>query len=192
MRFVSSTNEAWVTEPGAERIETFSIPPHGTLAPAHSRFIPVLVGPESLVIGQGRAFTHLWHGTTVAIDLRNNSIVGRWRNGCTSSRGIALDEKRGFIFAGCDEGKLTVLDTKSGKIVGHASVGTGVDVIGYNQNLADVYLPGADSGTIAVVGVSTTGAARALKTTATVEGAHCVTADDRDQVHVCDPTPPIS
>jgi len=60
-----------------------------------------------------------------------------------------------------------------------------VDVITYNHRLAHVYLPRADSSTIAIVGISSSGAASVLKTADTVEGAHCVTADDRDQVYVC-------
>jgi hypothetical protein len=187
VRFVAETNEVWVTEPGAQRIEIFSLSDHGTPAATHSGFIPVRGGPESLVIGRRQAFTHLWRGTTLAVDLKNRTIVGRWFNGCTGSRGIALDETRGFLFAGCDEGKVSVLDVKSGKIVGHAFSGAGVDVIAYNQNLGHVYVPGADSGTIAIVGISASGAATVLKTADTVEGAHCVTADDRDQIYVCDP-----
>jgi hypothetical protein len=187
VRFVSETNEVWVTEPGAERIEIFSLPDLGTPVPAHSGFIPVPGGPESLVIAHGRAFTHLWRGTTLALDVRHRKIVGRWSNGCKGSRGVALDEKRGFVFAGCDEGKVSVLDLKSGSLLGEASAGAGVDVIAYNEKLGHVYLPGADSGTIAIVGVSSTGVPTVLKTTDTVEGAHCVTADDRDQVYVCDP-----
>jgi hypothetical protein len=62
-----------------------------------------------------------------------------------------------------------------------------VDVIAYDQKLAHVYLPGADSGTIAIVGISSQGAATVLKTAETVEGAHCATVDDRDQVYVCGP-----
>jgi hypothetical protein len=188
VRCVPETNEVWVTEPGAERIEIFSLPEHGTLAPAHSGFIPVQGGPESLVIGHGQAFTHLWRGITLALNVRNRKIVGRWPNGCKGSRGIALDETRAFLFAGCDEGKVSVLDLKSGRLLGEVSAGAVVDVIAYNEKLAHVYLPGADSGTIAIIGVSATGAPTVLTTAETVEGVHCVTVDDRDQVYVCDPT----
>jgi hypothetical protein len=187
VRFVLDTNEVWVTEPGAERIEIFTLPDQGTPVPTHNGFIAVPGGPESLAIGHRQAFTHLWRATTVAIDLRSRKIVSRWPNGCQGSRGIALDEKRGFLLAGCDEGKVTVLNLKSGKLLGEASSGAGVDVIAYDQKLAHVYLPGGDSGTIAIVGISSSGAARVLKTADTVTGAHCVTADDRDQVYVCDP-----
>jgi DNA-binding beta-propeller fold protein YncE len=187
VRLVRDTNEVWVTEPGAQRIEIFTLSSENTAAPTHSGFIAVPGGPESLVIGHGRAFTHLWNGKTLAIDLRTRMIVERWANDCKGSRGIALDEKRGFLFAGCDEGKLSVLDLKSGKLLSEASSGSGVDVIAYNQKLAHVYLPGAESATIAIVAISPNGASKVLRTAETVEGAHCATVDDRDQVYVCDP-----
>jgi Chromate transporter len=129
----------------------------------------------------------LWRGTTLAIDIRNRKVVGRWPNGCKGSRGIATDEKRGFLFAGCYEGKVNVLDLKSGRLLGAASSGAGVDVIAYDQKLAHVYLPSADSGTMAIVGISSSGSVTVLNTSKTVEGAHCATVDDRDQVYVCDP-----
>jgi hypothetical protein len=46
---------------------------------------------------------------------------------------------------------VSVLDLKSDRLLGAASSGAGVDVIAYDQTLAHVYLPGADSGTIAIV-----------------------------------------
>jgi DNA-binding beta-propeller fold protein YncE len=187
VRFVPDTNEVWVTEPSAERIEIFNLPGQGTPVPTHSGFLAVPGGPESLAIGHRLAFTHLWRGTTLAVNLRNREIVGRWPNACTGSRGIAIDEKRSLLFAGCAEGKVSVLDLKNGRLLGEASSGAGVDLIAYDQKLGHVYLPGADSATMAIVGISSSGAASVLKTAQTVKGAHCVTADDRGQVYVCDP-----
>jgi DNA-binding beta-propeller fold protein YncE len=62
VRFVAETNEVWVTEPRAQGIEVFSLPASGTPRPAHSGFIEVPGGPESLVIGhlQKRAYANLW------------------------------------------------------------------------------------------------------------------------------------
>jgi hypothetical protein len=98
--------------------------------PAHSAFIAVSGGPESLVIDKTheRAYTHLWVGKTVAIDTRRHTIVATWANGCTDSRGIALDEKRGFLFAGCSEGKAVVLDVNhDGQQLSSLTYGSGVD-----------------------------------------------------------------
>jgi hypothetical protein len=133
VRFVADTNELWVTEPSAQRIEIFALPARGTPVPTYSGFVGVPGGPESLIAGHGRAFTHLWAGTTIGVDIASRKMVSRWPNGCKGSRGLALDEKRGFLFAGCGEGKVSVLDMKSGKVLGKASCGSGVDVIAYNQ-----------------------------------------------------------
>jgi DNA-binding beta-propeller fold protein YncE len=190
VRFVAEMNEIWVTQPGAQRIEVFSLPSRETSVPEHMRFIPVPGGPESLIIdhSRARAYTHLWRGVTIAIRLKDHSIVARWPNGCKGSRGIALDEKRGFLFAACDGGRLSVLDSNTGKIVGTAFSGEGIDIIAYSAKFGHVYLPGEASATMAIIRISSAGSADVLRTVRTVPGAHCATADNRGQVYVCDPS----
>jgi hypothetical protein len=39
-RFVSETDEVWVTERGSERIEIFSLTENRALAPTHLGFVP--------------------------------------------------------------------------------------------------------------------------------------------------------
>jgi DNA-binding beta-propeller fold protein YncE len=189
VRYVSATGEVWVTEPGAARIEVFSLPQSGAPKPAHADFVSIPGGPESLIVDnkRGRAYTHLWTDTTLAIDLKSRKIAARWKNGCRGSRGIAMDDARGFLFVGCEEGKLTVLDLKTGAQLGTASSGSGVDIIGYNSHLAHAYLPGEESGTMAIIGISAKGAPTVLGIAKTAQGAHCVAADDRDNAYVCDP-----
>jgi DNA-binding beta-propeller fold protein YncE len=189
VRFVPATNEVWVTEPRAARIEVFSLPRHGVPAPVHSAYIEIPGGPESLVIDaeRGRAYANHWTDTTVAIDLNKRKIAAKWSNGCKGSRGLALDGARGLLLVGCAEGALHVVDLKSGKVVGAASSGNGVDIIAYDPRLGHAYLPGAKSATMAVVGISRAGAASVLATVATAKYAHCAAADDRDNVYVCDP-----
>ena len=100
IRYVSNTNEVWVTQPDRDQIEVFSLADNQPPTLAHAAFIAVSGGPESLVIDKthGRAYTHLWDGKTVAIDTKHRTILATWANGCAGSRGIALDEKRGFAF----------------------------------------------------------------------------------------------
>jgi DNA-binding beta-propeller fold protein YncE len=156
----------------------------------HAAFIKVDGGPESLVIdgAKGRAFSHLWRSSTVAIDLRARSVVATWPNGCAGSRGIALDEAHGFVFAGCAEGKAVVLDANhEGKQISSIGTGSGVDVIAYSPLRKHLYVPGAASATLTIVAVSDQGQLSAIATVPTVKGAHCVAADDRGGVWVCDP-----
>jgi hypothetical protein len=173
VRYIAATSEVWVTEPDREQIEVFTLPDGKAPVPTHAAAIAVQGGPESLVIDaqRRRAYTHLWNGATVAIDLTSRTIVAQWRNGCDGSRGIALDERRGFLFAGCAEGKAIVLDVDhDGRQLASLGVGTGVDVIDYNGTLAHLYLPGA-SATMAIVGVSRSGDLRLLGAPATASGA---------------------
>jgi len=189
VRYVSATNEVWVTEPGAARIEVFSSPDSGAPKPVHVDFISIAGGPESLVIDnkRGRAYTHLWTYTTIAIDLKTRKIAARWKNGCRGSRGIAMDDARGFLFVGCDEGKLNVLDLNTGAQLGSASSGSGVDIIAYNSHLAHAYLPGEESATMAIVRNFQQRRGDGSRDRQDSRGAHCAAADDRDQVYVCDP-----
>lgn len=189
VRFVAETDEIWVTQPSAERIEVFRLQHPGTPKLSHADFIALPGGPESLIIDhrRKRAFTHMWRGVTIAIRLEDHSIAARWPNGCEGSRGIALDEKRPFLFAACDGGSLKVINPDTGKILGTASSGDGVDIIAYNPKLGRIYLPGGASATMAIVGISTAGSATVLRTVRTAKGAHCATADDRGRIYVCDP-----
>jgi hypothetical protein len=127
VRFVASNDEVWVTEPGAQRIEVFSLPADRVRKPVHADFISIVGGPESLLIDakRGRGYTHLWGDTTLAIDLKTRKVAARWKNGCKGSRGIAMDDARGFLLVGCEEGKLSVLDLSTGARMGRASSGAG-------------------------------------------------------------------
>jgi len=191
VRYVGATNEVWVTEPSASQIEIFSLPEHGFPQPNHAAIIRIPNGPESLVIDnvRGHAYTNLWSGTTVAIDLHARTFAQIWPNRCRGSRGIAFDATRGFLLVACDEGKLESLslDDRHGHRLGEAISGDGVDIIAYSDSLHHAYLPGGKSATMAVIGISSRGAATILATVPTAKGSHCVTTDDRNNVYICDP-----
>jgi DNA-binding beta-propeller fold protein YncE len=188
VRYVAPTRELWVTEPDSERIEIFSISPkRDALASVASIAVPG--GPESLVIDAagGRAFTHLWSGTSVVLDLRSRTITAKWPNRCDGSRGIAYDERSHFLFAGCAEGKAVVMDAAhGGAVVGTASAGNGVDIIDYDPVRCHLYLPGGRSATMTIFSVAANGTLSPLATMPTARGAHCVTTDGND-AYVCDP-----
>jgi hypothetical protein len=191
VRWVGSTREVWVTEPGRKVIETFRL--DGTSPPrlTGTGTIEVPDGPEALEIDpvRGRAYTNTWHDSTVAIDLASRRIVGRWQNGCKGSRGLALDVQRGFLFVGCDEGKAVLLDAgHDGKVLGQAKAGNGVDGIAFGARLSHLYVPAGEAADLTVVGVGSGGSLEVLGKVPAAPDAHCVTADDLGNVWVCDPT----
>jgi hypothetical protein len=186
VRFVSKLNEIWVTEPDKDRIEVFKI---NKDKPAHSAFIKVEGGPEALVIDtkQARAYSHLWQGKTVAIDINDKKIIATWPNGCEGSRGISFGETSDILLVGCSEGKAVSMDTHDGKIISTVSSGSGVDIIAYNHRLKHLYMPGGQSATMAIISVSENGDLKLLETVPAAEGSHCVTTDQNDTAFVCDP-----
>jgi DNA-binding beta-propeller fold protein YncE len=189
VRFVEPTSEVWVTEPDPESIEVFRFERGNPPKLSAAGVFAVPGGPESLVVdaANGRAYTHSWKSDTMALDVRARRVAATWRNGCSGSRGIALDAARGFLFVGCAEGKAVVLDTKSGRQLGSISSGSGVDIIDFDPHLSHLYFPGGRSATMAILGVSGTGGLTLLGTVPTAEGAHCVATDLSGTAYVCDP-----
>jgi DNA-binding beta-propeller fold protein YncE len=190
VRYVAPTRELWVTEPGKKRIEVFTLSKATPPVPAHAAFIDAPGGPESLVIDgkRGRAYTHKWKESTMAIDLRTRAIAATWPAGCGDPRGIALDEARGFLFVGCEDGTATVVDVEhEGKVLSTVKSGSGVDIIAYDAKRAHLYLPGDESATMAIIGVSAKGSLAILGVVPTAKEAHCVTTDEQGTAYVCDP-----
>jgi DNA-binding beta-propeller fold protein YncE len=189
VRWVAPTREIWVTEPDAERIEVFRLPKNAT-EPVAAGAIAVPGGPESLIVDprRQRAYSNLWKGRTVEIDLITRAVGGAWENGCTGSRGLALDDSHGLLFVGCGEGGATALDVSGGgRIRGRVSVGAGVDVIDFDSARSHLYVPSGKTATFSILGVSRTGDLRLLTTLPAASGSHCVVTDHRGGVYVCDP-----
>jgi DNA-binding beta-propeller fold protein YncE len=189
VRFVKTTNEVWVTEPDADQVEIFTLGPDPTVAPVHAAVVAVTNGPESMVIDttRGRAYTHRWQATTVAIDLQTRSIVAEWQNGCAASRGIALDEARGFLFASCSEGTTAVLDAgNGGKILSTMARGSGFDVMGYSPQTGHLYLAGSSCGCLVTLGVSAQGTLTFISRVNASGSTHCAVADDVGHAWWCD------
>jgi DNA-binding beta-propeller fold protein YncE len=201
IRYVPPTNELWVTEKGASQIEVFALSNERVPQPAHSDVITFTNGPEALVIdpSRGLAYTNFAKkGQTVPIDLKTHAAQDPWANGCTATRGMALDEARGILFVACKEGKIVPLDVKNGgKQFTTMNFGANLDFLGYNARLSHLYIPSGASALMGVVGVTVvagdlpTATAQVtmtlLGTADTSLGSKCIVADDRDEVWVCDP-----
>lgn len=189
VRFIEAANEVWVTEPGAHKIEIFSLArPDKLIARIDS--IEVDGGPESLLYdkARGRAYTNLWEGKTISIDVKTRRITDTWPNGCDSSRTLAMDDKAGFLFTGCGEGRASVLDLNhGGRLLGSLKAGAGVDVISYNPGLRRLYLPDGKSASLALLGVSENGSLSFVREIPTAKRAHCAASDSLGNVWVCDP-----
>lgn len=179
VRWVPATKELWVTEPEADQIEVFDA------AGKARATIAIKGGPESLAIAGGTAYTHLWKGKTVEIDVKARKITATYANGCASSRGIAVDEAKGFVFAGCADGTVTTL--AHGKVVARLKPVDGQDIIAWSPAKRHLYLAGSRSKDLAIVAVAADGSLKLVGKRDGAQGGHCVTTDDAGHAYVCDP-----
>jgi DNA-binding beta-propeller fold protein YncE len=179
VRWVPATKELWVTEPDADQIEVFDA------AGKSLAKIAVKGGPESLAIAGGKAYTHLWKGQTVEIDVKARKLTATYANGCEGSRGIAVDEAKGFVFAGCADGTATAM--KDGKVIAKVKPIDGQDIIAWSPTKRHLYLAGSHSKDLAVVAVGDDGSLKVVGKGAGASGGHCVTTDDAGHAYVCDP-----
>jgi hypothetical protein len=190
VRWIGGKREVWVTEPDQEQVEIFALASDTPPRLVQTGTIAIKGGPESLVVDavKGRAFTHLWSGHTVQIDVSSRTVGKSFANGCTGSRGIALDPERGQLFVGCSEGKAVVLDVDhAGKELSSESTPSGVDIVSVNLSLRHLYVPAASDGTITVFGVGKQGKLRKLGALPAAKGTHCVASDDHNRVWACSP-----
>jgi hypothetical protein len=188
VRFVAATQELWLTEPSAAQIEIFRVGDDGV--PVRDGAIPVMNGPESIVIDEarGRAYTHHWQSSTMVIDIHTRALIAEWPNGCAASRGIALDEAHGWLFSGCNEGTAAVLDViHGGKILSTIARGSGFDVIGYSPKLGHLYLAGKTCSCLVTIGINARGQLSFLDRFDAPGSTHCAAADDVGHAWVCDP-----
>lgn len=189
VRYVALTGELWVTEPDAEQLEIFSLSTAGAVRVTRAAAIKFHKGPEELVVdsARGRAYANSWKSETFAVDLRSRSITATWKNACKKSRGVAFEPAAGFLFIGCSEGGAVTLDVNTGRQVGAAPAGEGVDIIAYSPSRRHLYVPGGKARTMTIMAVSKGGFLTPLGAVPTAEKAHCVTTDDRGTAYVCDP-----
>ncbi|MGH8182225.1 MAG: YncE family protein, partial [Rhodanobacteraceae bacterium] len=190
VRYVARTHEIWVTEPGKQQIQVFklSVAPKPTLTPETA--IHIAGGPESLEVdnARNRAYSNLWKGKTVAMELTSHKVLAEWPNTCKGSHGIAIDAAHDHVFVACGGGKVvTLAPDEGGKVIASARAGAGIDIISYSPRLHHLYVPSARAATLTIFDVTAAGALEPVALYKTAEHAHCVSDDDAGHVFVCDP-----
>jgi hypothetical protein len=190
VRYVATTNEVWVSEPSAKQIEVIARSAEdGGPGLSHAATIPV-GGAESLEIdpSAGLAFTNT-ATSTITIDVASRSVVGMPApNGCNSARGLAVDAVNGWVLVGCNEGRLVVLDERTGAMRGTVTTGGGVDRIAYDVKSVRAYVPSPAAASVAVVALSSSGVPKVLGSVQATSDAHCIVTPGAGQIFICVPS----
>jgi DNA-binding beta-propeller fold protein YncE len=135
--------------------------------------------PESAVSdGKGHVYVNLEDKSSVAvIDPAHLSVTSVWPiAGCQEPSGLAIDAARGYLFPACDNKVMAVVDASTGKVLGTAPIGEGVDGAGFDPatNLA---FASCGEGVLTVVRAGKSGRPDVVEAAKTQHGARTMALD---------------
>lgn len=96
--------------------------------------IPLPGKPEFAVVdGQGTIFNNIEDkNQIVRLDAHTLKLTDTWPSGCESPSGLAFDVAGSRLFPVCDGKKMSVIDSKTGKLLASPAIGDGPDAAGWN------------------------------------------------------------
>lgn len=150
--------DAIVYEPTSNRLVVFNAAgKSATIAEAETgkvlKTISLNGTPELAVAApSGKVFVNLADKNSVAvIDAKKNKHVATWPlPRCEGPTGIALDSTTNRIFASCQNGRLIVVDSISGKTVSSVPIGKEVDATAFDPTTKLIFNANGD-GTVTIV-----------------------------------------
>jgi DNA-binding beta-propeller fold protein YncE len=110
--------------------------------------------PEFAVTDQrGRVFVNIEDTAEMAvIDVKRNIVEKRWaQTGCQDPTGLAIDRFRRHLFSVCGNATMVVSDADTGKVIGSAPIGKGVDGVAFDSTKNLAYASNGADGTVTVV-----------------------------------------
>jgi DNA-binding beta-propeller fold protein YncE len=141
--------------------------------------IPLGGKPEFAVAdGKGRVYVNIEDkAELVAFDANKLTVAGRWPMApCEEPTGLAMDLKSRRLFAGCHNKLLMILDADSGKVVGSAPIGGGVDATAFDPDTKFIFSSNGD-GTLTVVREESPDKFSVVETVSTKRGARTMALD---------------
>ena len=116
--------------------------------------IPLPGKPEfSATDGVGNVFVNIEDtNQLLRIDAVALKVAATWPLGpCKAPSGLALDIAHHRLFSVCDNAKLTVVDSQSGRLVATTTIGEGADAVAFDGKRGLVFSSNGESGTLTVV-----------------------------------------
>jgi DNA-binding beta-propeller fold protein YncE len=129
--------------------------------------------------GAGHAYINVEDKSeVVAIDTKALKVLNHWPlDPGEGPTGIAIDAAHHRLFSGCANQKMVILDTDSGKVLGTAPIGVGVDGVAFDPALGVAVSSNGKDGTMTVVREEPAGQFKAVQTVKTAPGAKTIDVD---------------
>src|SRR5438874_687634 len=122
--------------------------------------------------GRGRVYVNLEDRNSLAVlDARKLSVLSVWPiAGCEEPSGLAFDADRRHLFPVCSNRVMAVVDAASGRALGSAPIGAGVDAAAYDPG-SGLAFASCGEGNLTVVRTGASGAAQVVQSVPTRRGA---------------------
>ena len=176
--------DAILYDPATKRVLTFNgRSKNATVFDASSgkilAVIPLKGKPEfAATDGKGKIFVNIEDTNEVAvIDGRKLIVLKSYSlKPNEEPTGMAIDSEHHRVFSGCHNRVMTVLDTKSGKLVASVPIGAGVDANGYDPGTGLVFSSNGD-GTLTVIKETSPNKFEVVETIPTQKGSRTMALD---------------
>jgi DNA-binding beta-propeller fold protein YncE len=178
--------DAIIYDAATQRV--FSFNGHGRNATAIDAKSDAVIGtialdakPEFAVSdGKGHVYVNLEDKNSIAaIDPHKLVVTAVWSlGGCEEPSGLALDVAGRRLFAGCGNKVMAVVDATSGRVLGTAPIGEGVDGARYDPG-AHLAFASCGEGVLTVVALPSSGAPEVAQAVTTQRGARTMALDER-------------
>jgi DNA-binding beta-propeller fold protein YncE len=129
--------------------------------------------------GKGRIYVNLEDKNSLAvIDAAKLSVLSVWPiSGCEEPSGLALDAAGRHLFPACSNKVMAVMDATSGRVLGTAPIGGGVDAAAFDP-ATHLAFASCGEGTLTVVRESASGAPEVVQALPTRRGARTLALDE--------------
>ncbi len=128
--------------------------------------------------GKGRVYVNLEDkGSLAALDPRGVSVRSVWPlEGCVEPSGLALDAVHGHLITVCGNKVMAVVDAASGRMLGTAPIGAGVDAAAFDPGTGRAFAS-CGAGVLTVVHIGSSGRPEVVESAATQRGARTMALD---------------
>jgi DNA-binding beta-propeller fold protein YncE len=128
--------------------------------------------------GKGHLYVNLEDKSSLAvIDPVHLTVTSVWPiAGCQEPSGLAIDAARGYLFPACDNKVMAVVDASSGKVLGTAPIGEGVDGADFDP-ATKLAFASCGEGVLTVVRAGKSGRPEVVEAAKTQHGARTMALD---------------
>jgi DNA-binding beta-propeller fold protein YncE len=142
--------------------------------------MPLDAKPEFAVSdGKGRVYVNLEDKSSIGqIDAQHLTVTAVWPiTGCEEPSGLAIDIARQRLYAGCHNKVMAVIDARSGRTLGTAPIGAGVDGAKYDSGV-HLAFASCGEGVLTAVATAAGGAPEVAQSLTTQRGARTMALDE--------------